>query len=235
MTIRCPKCRTPSLLSASDVGKVGRLVRCPACETTWLARHFADDGYEGRKSRAPEPMVRREPLIIEAEVIPSVRFTTASPGGTGVGDDIATAAAALASRYRVAVGATALIAMLVAVILLTPAFSPLQQLSAMFSGGSGIALQGVSSRTVKLRGTDAILVEGEIVNRTSREMDVPAVRIALKQGGSEVYSWLLEPTVLRVAAGDKVGFRSAMASPRPGATQVALSLAGRGATPSTAH
>jgi len=234
MTIRCPKCRTPSLLSASEVGKVGRLVRCPACETTWLARHFADDSYRGRQSPAPEPMVHREPLIIDAEVIPSVRFTTASPGGTGVAGGIA-AAAALASRYRVAVGATALVVMLVAVVLLTPAFSPLPRLSAMFSGENGVALQGVSSRTVKLRGTDAILVEGEIVNQTGREMDVPAVRIALKQGGSEVYSWLLEPTVLRVAAGDKVGFRSAMASPRPGATQVALSLTGRGDAPDAAR
>ena len=227
MTIRCPKCRTPSLLSASEVGKVGRLVRCPACETTWLARHFDDDSYGGRRSPAPEPMVRREPLIIDAEVIPRMRFTTASPGATGIGAGIA-ATVALASRYRVAVGATALILMLVAVILLTPALSPLPRLSAMLSGMEGVALQGVSSRTVKLRGTDAILVEGEIVNRTDREMDVPAVRIALKQDGSEVYSWLLEPTVLRVAAGDTVGFRSAMASPRPGATQVALSLAGRG-------
>ncbi len=230
MTIRCPKCRTPSLLSASEVGKVGRLVRCPACKTTWLARHFADDSYGGRKSPVPEPMVRREPVIIDAEVIPPVRFTTASPGATGIA-----AAAALASRYRVAVGATALILMLVAVILLTPALSPLPRLSAMLSGMEGVALQGVSSRTVKLRGTDAILVEGEIVNRTGREMDVPAVRIALKQDGSEVYSWLLEPTVLRVAAGDKVGFRSAMASPRPGATQVALSLAGRGNPPEAAR
>ena len=173
--------------------------------------------------------MRREPLIIDAEVIPRMRFTTASPGATGIGAGIA-AAAALASRYRVAVGATALILMLVAVILLTPALSPLPRLSAMLSGMEGVALQGVSSRTVKLRGTDAILVEGEIVNRTGREMDVPAVRIALKQDGSEVYSWLLEPTVRRVAAGDAVGFRSAMASPRPGATQVALSLAGRGDT-----
>jgi len=234
MAIRCPKCRTPSLLSANDVGKVGRLVRCPACETTWLARHFADDSYGARQSRDPGPMVRRGPLIIDAEVIPSVRFTTASSGGTDVGGGIA-AATALASRYRVAVGATALILMLVAVILLTPALSPLPRLSAMLSGMEGVALQGVSSRTVKLRGTDAILVEGEIVNRTGREMDVPAVRIALKQGGSEVYSWLLEPTVLRVAAGDKVGFRSAMASPRPGATQVALSLAGRSEAPDTAR
>ena len=46
-------------------------------------------------------------------------------------------------------------------------------------------------------------------------MDVPAVRIALKEDGSEVYTWMMEPTVLRLAAGDTVGFRSAMASPRP--------------------
>ena len=43
MTIRCPKCKTPSLLSTSEVGEVGRLERCPNCKTTWLARHFAEN------------------------------------------------------------------------------------------------------------------------------------------------------------------------------------------------
>ncbi len=225
MPIRCPKCRTPSLLSASEVSGAGRLVRCPACQTTWLARHFADDSYGGSGDRPREPAIRRQPRIIEGEIIPSVRFAAASSATASWAGAAATRS--WTSRNGFAAGATVLVAMLVAVVLLTPAVSALPRLTGLFLADNGVVLEGVSSKTVKLRGTDAILVEGEIVNRSNREMEVPAVRIALKEEGSEVYTWMMEPTVLRLAAGQTVGFRSAMASPRPGAGQIALSLAER--------
>jgi len=225
MTLRCPKCKTPSLLSASEVGEVGRLERCPNCETTWLARDYSESA-EGFGRRDRRPMTHREPPIIDAEFVPPIRFATGFHGQGAARVDFP--GSARAGRLAVAAGATVLILILLAVALLTPAVSALPRLAGFGSGQGSVALEGVSSKTVTLRGTEAILVEGQIVNRSSEELDVPAIRIALKDGGAEVYSWLMEPTVERVAAGETVGFRSAMASPRPGATQIALSLADRG-------
>jgi predicted Zn finger-like uncharacterized protein len=228
MTLRCPKCKTPSLLSAGEVGEAGRLERCPACQTTWLARHFSKTANDfGRRDR--RPVTRREPLIIEGEFVPPIRFESGFHGQGAVGAGFGKSSSR-AGRYGFFAGATALILMLIAVVLLTPAVSALPRLAGFASEEGSVALEAVSSKTVTLRGTEAILVEGNIVNRSDVDLDVPAIRIALKEDGSEVYSWLMEPTVQRVRAGETVGFRSAMASPRPGASQIALSLAARGDT-----
>lgn len=64
MAIRCPNCRTRVVLTASDVA-AGRILRCPACETTWLATHLAGDVYGFRTREGAE----RQPLIIEGEAI----------------------------------------------------------------------------------------------------------------------------------------------------------------------
>lgn len=248
MTIRCPKCRTPSLLGASDVAEAGRLVRCSNCETTWLARASDDKRFSAAhfRDRARGPAAQRPPRVIEGHAVPAVRVSRGRNSRAGFDRDFARdfgktfakdygaatagvspAGLAAMPAWTARAAAAALVLALIAVVLLTPAVSALPRLSEAFFGNDSVTLRGVTSRTVDLRGTKAILVEGELTNQTGRELDVPAVRIALKENGAEVFSWLLEPTVRRVAAGETVGFRSAMASPGPGASQIALSLTGR--------
>ncbi|MBZ0229990.1 MAG: hypothetical protein K8F58_16280, partial [Bauldia sp.] len=130
-----------------------------------------------------------------------------------------------------ATAATILILTLIAVVLLTPAVSALPWLGGMLGTKSGIALRAVQSRTLTLRGTDALLVEGELFNATDHEVDVPAVRVVLRSADAEVYSWLVEPSTMRVAAGAAIGFRSALADPPAGADRIAVSLAARPGAP----
>jgi len=102
-------------------------------------------------------------------------------------------------------------------------------------GGGGLPqdaaqleFQKVHSETVERRGLSTIFVEGEIVNRSDRDVALPAVRISLRSpDGVEVRSWLMEPSVDGLAAGRSIGFRSALASPPAAATQVTLRLAAR--------
>ena len=108
----------------------------------------------------------------------------------------ATAMRAKVGRYGLTAGAAAIVALLIAVVLLAPAVSALPLIGGMF-GGEGVVLRGITTKTIQLRGTEAIFVEGEIVNRTDREVAVPAVRISLQSDGDVVYSWLVEPSVLR--------------------------------------
>lgn len=224
MTIRCPKCRTPSLLHNGEITEVGRLERCPNCHTTWLARKPESKNPGRRGTRRRRQGAHRTSTIIEGHVIPEVRPTP--PPSDGVRSNAGRRAGPKKLRFGRFAAAGA-VTMLMAAVLLAPAVTALPNLAASLLGQDDMTLQGIRSRTIKLRGTDAILVEGEIYNESGREREVPAVRIALKEGGSEVYSWLLEPTVLRVGAGGKVAFRSAMPTPRPGVSQISLSLAGR--------
>jgi predicted Zn finger-like uncharacterized protein len=222
VAINCPKCKTRTLFSDSEVGAAGRLVQCPRCGTTWLARHFDVDVY-GPQARCEPPPAARPPIIIEGEVAvanarrpqrPSAAARPTAPAPSGVG------------RYGFAAGATMLVLALVAVVLLAPAVSALPGGAV----GGGIALRSVESRTLTLRGADALLVEGELYNPGDREAAVPGVRISLRSAEAEIYSWLVEPARQSVAPGRAVGFRSALADPPAGVDRVSVSLAARGGT-----
>jgi hypothetical protein len=120
-------------------------------------------------------------------------------------------------------------AALVAVVLLTPAVSALPFLG---GGASGpVALRSVESRTLTLRGSGALLVEGELYNGSDSEAPVPGVRIALRSADAEVYSWVMEPSRLTVGPGGAVGFRSALADPPAGVDRISVTLADRADIP----
>jgi len=65
VALRCPKCLTPSVLSADEVGAEGRLTCCEACGTSWLARQIHEE-----KLRQALRALPRQPLIIEGELAP---------------------------------------------------------------------------------------------------------------------------------------------------------------------
>lgn len=211
----------PSYVAVPEAGESGQFVRCSYCDTTWLARHCADDAFPPGP-RALASRTRRPPPIIEGEIVRPVRFAAAPASGAGAAGRVG-----LAGRFGFAAGATALILMLIAVVLLTPTVSARPHPGAASTVPDGLSLVGVTSRSVMMRGGEAVLVEGEIVNRTGRDADVPAVRIALTEQGSEVYAWVVEPTVERFGAGSSVGFRSAMAAPRPGLSHFTARLSTR--------
>ena len=240
MAINCPRCETRTLFSESELGSTGRLVQCPRCGTTWLARHFDVDVY-GPAARREPPPAARQPTIIEGKVVTakapparparqSVR-PTAMRGERAMPRDGTAPRGRAFGRYGFAAGATMLVLTLIAVVLLTPAVSALPWLGGVLGAEDGIALRAVQSRTLTLRGSAAILVEGELFNSSDREIEVPAVRISLRSDEAELYSWTVEPSRKRVAAGATIGFRSALADPPSGADQIALSLAPRTAAP----
>lgn len=91
-----------------------------------------------------------------------------------------------------------------------------------------LEFQDVKSETVQLPGSDALLVEGTIVNRGASAVSLPAIRITLRSASGEaVTSWLVEPAVDGLAPGGSIGFRSALAAPPPDAAKVTLNLAAR--------
>ncbi|MFL5167800.1 MAG: hypothetical protein ACJ8D8_16510, partial [Microvirga sp.] len=78
----------------------------------------------------------------------------------------------------------------------------------------GLDLKGVRSELV-LNGQDQLLVvEGEILNRRGRDIEVPSLRLTVRgPDGLELYTWTNEPPRKTLAAAETARFRARLASP----------------------
>ncbi len=173
------------------------VVRAADVDDAIVIDHVAP-GFERPRAERPErPRVKRRRPQINAR---GLRFTAAVLGTV-----------------------VALIVLRASIVAALPQFS-----ATLPADASALEFQRVHSETVKMNGTSAVVVEGEIVNRSDHDIALPAVRIALRaQDGVTVKSWRFEPAKDMLAAGQSIGFRSALAMPPTTATQVTLSLTGR--------
>jgi predicted Zn finger-like uncharacterized protein len=78
----------------------------------------------------------------------------------------------------------------------------------------GLFFQDVKSRTEFEDGVSVLVIEGTIVNLTTRTLDVPRLRFALRNAsGHEVYAWTAQPTKSTLGSGNGLPFRARLASP----------------------
>lgn len=78
----------------------------------------------------------------------------------------------------------------------------------------GLFFQDVKSRTEFEDGVNVLVVEGTIVNLTTRTLDVPRLRFALRNASShEVYAWTAQPAKSTLGSGNGLPFRARLASP----------------------
>ena len=220
------------------------MARCRQCGTTWLARVIDGDPY--RRPRGPRLLTAAGPaatagLAGAADVSDAIVIEHVGPGFAAASPS-ATPRPRPAPRWRKPPpkpvvsdrGALKLLAAAFAVVvaimvLRVPLVAAVPQLTGGLSeDAAGLEFQRVRSETVEVRGVSTLFVEAEIVNRTNREVALPAVRISLRSAdGGEVRSWLVEPSAAGLGAGRSIGFRSALAAPPETATQVTLKLAQR--------
>ncbi|MEX0853968.1 MAG: hypothetical protein WD036_11905 [Bauldia sp.] len=224
MASHCPQCATPHD-GWSTARPAGRMLRCRRCGSTWLASDGNDE----------DPYHRRQPLSVRAEpvdvsdaiVIEHVDAASFRQRPRGEREPQRASPAngrlmALGARLAVGVAIVVLAAPLVA------ALPRLATVAGLPDDADLLEFRSVRSETVNLGGVSTLFVEGEIVNRSGRDIALPAVRISLKSAeGVEVRSWLVEPAAQGLAAGRSIGFRSALLSPPSMATQVKLNLAAR--------
>lgn len=86
-----------------------------------------------------------------------------------------------------------------------------------------LVFEGLSSTKDTQDGATILLVEGNIVNPTSRQVDVPRLRLAVRdQDGHEVYSWTVLPARSVLGGHEVLPFRSRLASPPPEGRDVAV-------------
>jgi hypothetical protein len=59
-----------------------------------------------------------------------------------------------------------------------------------------------------------LVIEGTIVNLTTRTLDVPRLRFALRNAtGHEVYAWTAQPSKPKLGSGNGLPFRARLAAP----------------------
>ena len=248
MATACPHCAAPAKLSSEALDAGGRMMRCARCGTAWLARVHAEDHLGGEAGeRHPLPMRRptrpRFERVID-HVGPS--FAQRPPRAAKPARPAISARPAMSARPAVAANwtwpsrlfffRTRLLGVWPSVTAAVTLVAIVAVLSLHWSGAmsddgraqfAGLEIRLLRGAIEPAREGRALAVEGEIANRSDGELRVPAVRISLRSDGSEVYSWLVEPTTTRLAAGRAVVFRSVLAAPPAGVDEVAFRLAER--------
>jgi predicted Zn finger-like uncharacterized protein len=80
----------------------------------------------------------------------------------------------------------------------------------------GLFFENVRSTAEVHDGVTVLIIEGTIVNLTTRTLEVPRLRLSLRNGvGHEVYAWTALPPKSTLGSGNGLPFRARLASPPP--------------------
>jgi predicted Zn finger-like uncharacterized protein len=232
VAIVCPHCAAPAVTSAGAVDAAGRMLRCARCGTKWLSRIQGggrrDQPSLPRVSKPGRPRFERVIDHVDLDFPGTVSPRAAKPERRAEPSGPKSRSAAW--RYpRFATAALTAWSSAVAVVLLVlvaiVAFDPSVVGASPDDGAaqfSGLEVNLVRSTTRRVHTGQAVVVLGEIANRTSEEIAVPAVRLSVRSDGEELYSWIVEPTKTQLAGGSAIQFQSLSTAPMASFDEVAL-------------
>ncbi len=238
MAIVCPQCAAPAFTSAKAVNAAGRMLRCARCGTNWLPRiHGGGQGGQRSPPRVSTPGRPRFERVIEH--VDADFPGKASPRAAKPAEPAESEPPPSTRRYRpfapsALTAWSSAVAIVLAVLVAIIAFDP-SVVGASPGGGTaqfaGLEVNLVRSTAKRIHTGQAVVVLGEISNRTNDRMAVPAVRLSVRSEGAELYSWIVEPTRTQLAGGRAIQFRSLSAAPATGFDEVALRFVERRDTP----
>lgn len=85
----------------------------------------------------------------------------------------------------------------------------------------GLSFENIHMARAEHEGIAVLVVEGSIVNVTRRAVEVPWLRLAVRnEGKNEIYTWTARPTRTILGPGEALPFRSRLASPPAEAREV---------------
>src|SRR5215203_1878782 len=218
MLIVCPSCASEYMIEPAQIGADGRMVRCAACRDTFFVggepelteEELAEtEEFHAFLEKQPNAWpAADEPLAVEAESARS-------------GPEAGPAPARLAAVPKAPMLALILVGLVGGAVLgrerivaAAPATARLYAAAHLTVNPLGLDLKGVRSELV-LNGQDQLLVvEGEILNRRGRDVEVPSLRLTVRgPDGLELYTWTNEPPRKTLAPAETARFRARLASP----------------------
>jgi predicted Zn finger-like uncharacterized protein len=228
MLIVCPSCASEYMIEPAQIGADGRMVRCAACRDTFfvagepeLTEEELAETEEFHAFLEQQPTAwpaADEPLAVEAESARSE--PEAGPAPARLRLRLPPIPLAALARLAAVPKAPALALIRGAVlcrervVAAAPATARLYAAARLAVNPLGLDLKGVRSELV-LNGSDQLLVvEGEILNRRGRDVEVPSLRLTVRgPEGLELYTWTNEPPRKTLAAAETARFRARLASP----------------------
>lgn len=183
----------------------------------------------------PQPV-----MVSDAPSIAPVLEQESLPEDNSAGDDVETLAALRAKqaarrkrrrgRPGLALAIFALIAAILGliglrkeVVQLAPQTASLYRAIGLAVNLRGLAFEGVKTTREVSEGVTVLVVEGAVVNVTSRTVEVPRLRFGVRnEAGLEIYAWTSVPARTILGPGEAVEFRSRLASPPAEARDVVV-------------
>jgi len=135
--------------------------------------------------------------------------------------------AVFAAALAMLAGAVFLRAPIVAAV---PNLASLYQLVGLPINLRGLEFKGVVATRDIENGNPVLIVQGQIANVAGKELSLPAVRIALRNSGHEVYAWLVDASRSKLSPGETLPFKARLASPPANAEDLTVRFSDRAAT-----
>ncbi len=232
MILSCPICRTRYLVDEQAFGeRTGRTVRCASCGHTW------------HQSAQPDPGANHDSARLERRIEPALEVPP-RPGAVSPAISEAPAGRSRAA-YRPSQGsrrrwtavhwlvlavlfALAVVAGIVvargAIVAIWPPAARLYVLA-----GLPVELPGAKLKIEKLiptRTPDGLIIDGDIANTGKMTLDVPRLRVALRDAAEkEVQFKVIDPPKPQLAPGAVAHFTTPFPHPDDAATGVVVTFA----------
>ena len=231
-TVRCVRCRQTWLARVDDMVRADAMVE--GADQIGLGDATAQlpsaGGPEAMEHEIPVPRVESPPLAHEAapakkqtaaaQVEPtrsrsmSGRRTTARRLAFGFGSTSDFRVSAPLAITIMAALAAALVIWRNDVVRLLPQTAPFFQFSGLGVNLRGLAFEDVRVSTETVNGSRVYVIEGVITLTSRKPMEIPRLRFVVQDArGAEIYAWnsVVDQAVAR--PGERVAFKSRLASP----------------------
>ena len=236
MILTCPECATRYQTDAASFQPAGRKVRCAKCSHVWFQEAPQPEPSDIElppPPPEPEPP-RAAPQPVHQAYAPDVEEETeetfeAPPKQRMRLDRLALAGGWLGLAAVVLLIGWAAVSYRQQIATLWPQSSSLYSALGMKVNARGIAFADVTRRYETEDDQMVLAVSGTIVNVSTRELPVPAVRVILTgQDSRELYHWSFTPDAATLRPGQRVHFLTRLSNPPDSARHLELRFADAG-------
>jgi predicted Zn finger-like uncharacterized protein len=244
MQIVCPNCQTSYGVTAAALGPEGRNVRCAKCKQMWHA--LPEEALAEGQAMAPGESTGEPAGNWSESEAPHVESPSLAPGGADAAadwsaevrrSDPAEGNEPRAQRWRtrraprtrphlgLSAGVAAMAALIAGLVIWrTDVVRQLPQTAAFFKLAGinvnlrNLVIEDVRISTETVNGAAVTVIEGAVETTSFKPLEIPRLHFVVRDAnGAQVYAWnaVLEQTVAN--PGEKVPFKSRLASPPPNA------------------
>jgi predicted Zn finger-like uncharacterized protein len=224
MILTCPNCATRYQTDSALLGGVGRKVRCAKCSHVWQIAPAAQA--EPELAPSYEPAVANAAFSARSIYTPSGGQAKTERQNSWLGDPLTVTAGSVGLAILLLAIGFSLMRFRQDIAILWPQSASFYKALGQDVYTSGLRFVNVNYRNETEDGQAVLAVTGKLVNITSHELPVPAIRVTLTDGDRQVlYNWSFSANVATLKPGEAVSFVTRLTSPPSGARHLQLRLA----------